>query len=110
MTKKKQTKDRVVEMLQDCISIREDRHATYGNSFYGGAQKQHGHVMKTFFPEGVKLNTPDDINRYGCFSAMVGKLIRYANNFENGGHEDSVVDIPVYSTMLRELDEEINNG
>lgn len=98
--------DRVIEFLEDSIKTRMERNNTYKESTYEGAYIQHGYVMNALFPNGINLQTPSDINRYSCISAMVSKLIREVNNFEKGGHEDSMRDMPVYAAMLRELDED----
>jgi hypothetical protein len=34
----------------------------------------------------------------------MSKATRYAQNFERGGHEDSLIDNSVYTQMLREVD------
>lgn len=103
--KKNQNSDRVVELLQDAISTRIERNGSYGESSYGGCYKQHGPVMERLFPEGIELSGSNDLSRYAILDTIVGKLIRYANNFHNGGHDDSLKDISVYANMLRELDE-----
>jgi hypothetical protein len=106
-TKKQQAKkaDKVVDFLKDSIETRIERNSRYGEQKHGGAYIQHGHVMDQIFANGLVLDTPEKINRYGCVSAIVGKIIRVANNFEEG-HEDSLRDIPVYAAMLRELYED----
>lgn len=78
------------------------------NKVYGDTYKIHGTVMQSLFPDGVKLECDDDHNRFGVLTMMVGKLTRYAQNFEKGGHADSLHDLSVYSAMLNELDAEFN--
>lgn len=103
------SKDKVIEYLQDSISTRTERNEKYKESHFGGAYIQFGHVMEALFPEGVSLKTADEINKYGCLSAIVSKTIRVANNFSEG-HEDSLRDLPVYAAMLRELYDFIESG
>lgn len=105
-----QNKDRVVELLQEAIDTRLERNHSYMNQSGNEAYKQHGVVLNALFPNGIDLKNSNDMSRYGIFDMIVGKILRYANNFERGGHDDSLRDISVYCNMLRELDELIENG
>lgn len=98
--KKKQNQDRVVEMLNEAIAVREQRNADYADAYI-----LHGNVVKALFPDGVKLDTPEDMRRFAVLDIIIGKLLRYTLNFDKGGHDDSMKDISVYSNMLRHLDE-----
>ena len=40
--------------------------------------------------------------------AIINKIARYAENFDKGGHDDSLNDISVYAAMLRSIDRKIN--
>lgn len=100
-----ENKDRVVEFLQDAINTRIERNSSYRSSNNVEAYKQHGVVVKALFPDGVELKTSIDMSRYAILDIIIGKLLRYANNFDDCGHDDSLKDISVYSNMLRELDE-----
>lgn len=100
-------KDRVVELMENSIRKKLER----GEQYSGGKKEcyeQHGPVMKELFPDGLPLRTAEDFGRFGILNIIVGKIIRYSNNFEEGGHDDSLEDISVYCNMLRELDEELN--
>lgn len=108
MSRKKaqpKNRDRVIELLQESIKIRTERNEGYKEPVFGGAYKQHGTVVAALFPSGVSLEGQEDMGRYAVFDIIVGKLIRYANNFDAGGHDDSLKDISNYAAMLRELDE-----
>ena len=94
----------VFEMLREAAETYEERNEVYGDNY-----KHFGLVMRSLFPEGVDLKSMDDFNRFGVLVQIVGKLGRYAANFDLGGHEDSLLDIAVYSQMLRELDREIES-
>ena len=95
----------VPEMLRECAETYEAR-----SPFYGDSYKTFGRVMRELFPgNAIKLNTVDDFNRYSVLVMIVGKLIRYCENMDKGGHDDSLLDLAVYSQMLRELDEEIRS-
>ena len=52
----------------------------------------------------VKLDSVDAKHRYFLLSMIVLKLSRYTNNFNEGGHGDSLDDLAVYAQILRELD------
>lgn len=95
------------DVVQNAADILEEGAATYRqrNAQYGNSYKEFGHILKALFPKGVP-NLPDvaDNNRLMVFLQIVGKVHRYANNFTRGGHEDSLIDISVYSAMLAELD------
>jgi hypothetical protein len=95
---------RVPEMLRDSASTYEQRNKLYGDNY-----KRFGQVMEALFPNGVGLVDIDDFNRFGVFVQLVSKMSRYAENFTKGGHDDSLLDLSVYSAMLRELDAEAIN-
>jgi len=105
MEAKKKSEDRVTEIMKENIEIREERNSGYGEPVYGGCYKQHGHVMEALFPSGFEVNNAQDMSRFAIVDTLVGKLTRYANNFVDGGHQDSLKDIQVYAAMLQELDE-----
>lgn len=92
---------RVPEMLRESAQTFEERNKVYGDNY-----RKFGRVMAAIFPEGIELRTAEDHNRFGVFVQMVGKVTRYAENFNRGGHSDSLLDLAVYSQMLRELDED----
>jgi hypothetical protein len=74
------------------------------NSLYGDNYKHFGFIMERLFPDGIKLSTPEDFNRFGVLVQIVSKMTRYASQFGKGGHADSLDDAAVYAMMLRELD------
>lgn len=75
------------------------------NSMYGDNYKLFGEMMMKMFPDGLVLKTPDDFNRFNMFTQCVGKMTRYAQMFDKGGHQDSAHDACVYSAMLQEVTE-----
>lgn len=83
------------ELLREAADLFAERNAVYGDSWF-----TFGEVMKTFFPDGLKLETADDFSRFASWSMCLVKLERYAKNFENGGHLDSVRDLKVYAAIL----------
>lgn len=76
---------------------------------YGKNYKDFGPVAYTML-EGIKLETPDDFARLGVLVQIISKLTRYCANFNNGGHDDSLMDLSVYAQMLRELDQDRRLG
>ena len=91
----------VPDMLRSAAETYEQRNKLYGDNY-----KRFGDVMLALLPNGVKLETKDDWNRFGVFFHVVGKVTRYAANIDTGGHQDSAHDLAVYAAMLEELTQE----
>ena len=72
---------------------------------YGPSEQDFGDVMVALFPNGLKLVDRQDWVRYGLLHQIVGKLVRYANNFPDGTHSDSLRDLRVYAAMLQAEDD-----
>lgn len=92
----------VPEMLEASATTYRER-----NKFYGNNYKNFGEWVSRLFPEGVTVKTPEEWNRMGVLIQKLSKLSRYAEQYEKGGHDDSLLDDVVYTTMLRELDSQI---
>jgi hypothetical protein len=92
---------KVPEMLRESAATYEERNKIYGDNY-----KRFGHVMAVLFPHGIHLSTGEDLNRLGILVQVVSKISRYCESFHKTGHDDSLLDLAVYATMLRELDEE----
>ena len=75
------------------------------NKEYGDGYKEFGKIIMSFFPDGLKIETPKDASRFAILNIIIAKLDRYCKNFNNGGHSDSLKDISVYAAMLQEVDE-----
>lgn len=75
------------------------------NAIYKDNYKRFGGMMNAVMPT-ISLKTPDDCNRFGVLVMLFSKLSRYAAQFDQGGHADSLDDMCVYAMMLKELDEE----
>jgi len=88
-----------IDNLQSAMDKFKERDDEYGNAF-----KNHGHIIKAFFPEGLHLDNARDMCRFAVFQAIIGKLNRYAANFNRGGHQDSIHDAICFCAMLEELD------
>lgn len=87
----------VPENLKQAAELFEERSKQYGEAY-----KKSGEVMKTLFPDGLTLETPEDFAIYHNLSMIVMKLTRYSRNFKAGGHLDSAKDLIVYAAMLEE--------
>lgn len=88
--------------LRHAAGIYDERNALYGDNY-----KNFGIVMIGMFPRGIELKTADDFTRFGLLVQAVSKDTRYAQQFDKGGHIDSLDDGVVYRTMLNEVDHEI---
>ena len=73
------------------------------NEVYKDAYLVVGKVTAALFPEGVKLETETDHNRWHLLELIIVKLTRYAAQWEHG-HSDSLDDIMAYAAMIRTLD------
>jgi hypothetical protein len=71
---------------------------------YGANYERVGAALSTFFPNGVRLRSPQDFTRYHVLTTMVAKLGRYMFNWSSG-HPDSIEDLIVYAAILAALDE-----
>ena len=89
----------VPEMLREAAATYEERNKLYGDNYLN-----FGVAMKGMFPRALTLDSVEDWNRIGVLVQVVSKVTRYAQSFEKGGHDDSLLDVAVYSQMLRELD------
>lgn len=87
------------DFLEDCAKTFRERNAVYGNNYLNV-----GNALAAMFPDGITLKTPEDHNRFHIFVLMVVKMTRYANNWNIGGHADSMHDNTVYSAMLESID------
>ncbi len=87
----------VPEALASLGEIYKERNKCYGDNY-----KRFGSVMELLFPQGIILSHPETFNVFGIFTQIVTKVMRIAENIENG-HKDSLDDLSVYSQMMSEL-------
>jgi len=99
----KSVKNSPAELLQQSVETFRQRGDVYGDNY-----KMHGEVMVALFRKQIELVGQNDHNRFGLLVQIVSKLTRYCENFDKGGHDDSLNDLSVYAAMLRSLDREIN--
>src|SRR5262245_10000415 len=82
-------------LLQKALDTFQDRGAIYRDN-----HQRLGALMDALFPQGVILKSADDHERFALISLLLVKLSRYAVEWNNGGHQDSIHDIIVYAAML----------
>jgi hypothetical protein len=87
------------DILTESAETYKKRNAEYGDNFLNV-----GPTMAGLFPEGVTLRNAQDFIRWHLFELIVIKATRYANNFDKGGHLDSIRDMSVYSAMVEAVD------
>jgi len=85
--------------MQNALNTAKERGEQYGHSYL-----THGEVVKVLFPEGIRLKTKKDFNRYGALNLIVTKLIRYCNSWDKP-HQDSIHDLGVYAFILETIDD-----
>lgn len=90
----------VLDILKDAEDLYRERNAVYRDNY-----KQMGALMLALFgTDGIPaIKTEADANRLNIIIDCLGKLQRYAFQFQLGGHPDSARDLIVYAAMLREL-------
>lgn len=93
----------VPEQLRKAAEIYEQRNALYVDNY-----KRFGLVLAALFPDGISIASAQDPvsagNRLGVLIQILSKITRYCENFNTGGHADSLDDLAVYAMMLQELD------
>tara|TARA_R110000744_G_scaffold8696_1_gene28561 strand:- start:3545 stop:3877 length:333 start_codon:yes stop_codon:yes gene_type:complete len=89
------------ECIEEALKTFKQRNESYGDNYL-----QHGRVMSALFPDGIKLKTVEDWNRFGIINMVVAKLTRYSQKWPevDEGTIDSVHDMGVYSFMLESVD------
>lgn len=90
----------VADELVSKAKLFAQRAALYGNNYvrFGPIMAQ---LMAT---QKLDPASEKDMARFGVFVQVVSKITRYAENFNRGGHDDSLDDIAVYAMMLKALD------
>jgi hypothetical protein len=96
MNTSKSVPDRLIELSE----LYKERATWYGKDY-----KHLGESLVAMFPDGLKLSTAEEFNRFALFIHVHGKVMRYAQNMLRGGHADSLDDISVYAQLMRECDD-----
>lgn len=87
------------DILFESAETFKARNAVYGNNYLN-----FGPTMVGLFPDGVTLKTEEDFIRFHLLVLDVVKTTRYCQNFDTGGHHDSIHDKVVYCAMLEAFD------
>lgn len=90
------------ESLRSAAAIYEERNKLYGDNY-----KKFGGWAHPLLDGNIDIKSPSDLNRFGILIQMLSKLSRYVENFNSGGHDDSLDDLAVYTMMLKELDNDL---
>ena len=90
------------DVLDKAADTFRERNKVYSDNFI-----RLGHSMHALFPQGLKIETPQDWTRLYFFFLTQVKMSRYATQFEAGGHADSSLDACVYAAMLTAFDADI---
>jgi hypothetical protein len=93
--------DRVSAHLQSAADTYRERNAVYKDNF-----RAVGRVMEALFPNGQTIHSREEFDRWHLFELVIVKLTRYVSNFNDGGHEDSIIDMIPYLAMINALDKE----
>ena len=88
------------EALNDAAETFKDRQQVYKDNYLRLAN-----AMVGMYPQGLTLHTQEDWIRLYFFMATITKMSRYATNWDDGGHTDSIRDAAVYAAMLQAWDE-----
>lgn len=86
--------------MRALIELHDQRGSLYGTDYLSV-----GVSLAGIFPGGVELHTASDFARFALFIHAHGKLVRYATQFSEHGHGDSLDDLSVYSQLLRHTDD-----
>ena len=82
---------------------------TERNKVYSDGYVRQGKVVEALLPDVKFRGNIDDATRFYLVNCIITKLVRYCDNFDNGGHADSLDDLAVYAQILRSYDEGIQN-
>jgi hypothetical protein len=90
------------QLLADASALFLERNAVYKDNY-----KNMGQLLLALFPDGriPAIRNEKQANQLNLLIDCLGKLQRFAYNFENGGHADSARDLIVYAGMLMETTE-----
>jgi hypothetical protein len=83
-------------VLREAADVIEQRNAIYGDNS----------VLHARLAALLSDMPADAIQRNSMFNMMLIKLTRYSNAMPDGGHDDSLLDLIVYSAALLVIDRE----
>lgn len=97
--------ERVGRILERNAELFAERNGVYKDNYVIV-----GEVMRALFPDGVQISLSEDFERWHLFELFIVKLTRYAVQYKEGGHDDSLNDMINYLAMLQVLDQEGREG
>lgn len=97
--------DSVADSIEHLAELHSERERQYGADYLRA-----GTSLMGMFPDGLNLVSPADFTRFGLLNRIHDKLLRYAANFNQGGHADTLDDISVYAQLLKHADEVNQQG
>jgi hypothetical protein len=86
---------KTINALQRALETFDQRGSVYRDN-----HQRLGALLAALFPNGIEVTSPDEHERLALLSLIAIKLSRYAVEWNNGGHRDSIHDIIVYAAML----------
>ena len=89
------------DILAEASETFRERNAAYKDNAVVVAD-----VMNVLFPNGVKLDSPEDYHMWHLFELIIVKLTRFTNS--DLRHTDSIHDLMVYAAMIEPLTESHN--
>lgn len=87
------------EVMKDMLATFEERGKVYKTNYL-----IIGQALAQMFPEGIRLQTAEDHNRWHLFLMVMVKATRLANTALT--HKDSAHDMAVYAAMFAGLIDE----
>lgn len=93
------TAERAAAILEGVHDTLLDRDAEYR-----GSDLMYAELMAVLFPSGLELVSAHDHHRFHLFMLAMVKVTRYARNWNEGGHADSLTDLAAYAAMLKAVD------
>jgi sugar lactone lactonase YvrE len=93
-----------IDVLKKAIKIQQERGSTYRVDGRDG-HTAHADILEALFPNGLDFDATT-AEKFIVLNNIIGKVVRYALQLKNGGHEDSAMDICVYGAILAAFHEE----
>jgi hypothetical protein len=93
-----------IDVLQKAIDLQIERARTYRVNGRDGLTV-HSEILRLIWPEGIDF---DEVTaeKFVVLNYIIGKVVRYGLKLDDGGHEDSAMDMCVYGAILAAMDEE----
>jgi hypothetical protein len=93
---------RAPEIMEQMAATFRERNKVYKDNW-----KRHIKMLMGLFPDGITIKTEEEWARFNFFLMITVKLSRYVEQWNEGGHSDSMHDAAVYAAMLEAFDESV---